>query len=444
MGLGPQGTGQFEEHRQGGGGVEVVVEGGAEALAEAGEFAIELRVGARGDACGIGGGGGINSPGGQPEGRVQPLPAAGRRRQGLGGEIQRLAVVGLQHEQPQGHRADTALKQRADGGEVAQGFGHLFAAHIDHAVVQPEAGQRMAAGGLRLGDLVLVVRKDQVGTTQMDVDRVAEFLAHHRRTLDVPSRPSRSPGGGEGGLPRLGAFPEGEVEGMVLAGFLAIGQPAAGALLLLIEVAAAELAVIGLGHHREVNVAIGGIGRPPGLQLTDQPPDGVEAEGGAGHPVGPQDVEGIHIGEVVGDVAIAHRLHGAALLGGPFEDLVVDVGEVLHEGHRVAPPLQMAAQHVPDDVTAGVAQMAEVIDRDTAAVDAHLARLQGHEGLGAPGEGVGQPQAHGMVRDNRGTVGRPPHGPPGTGRLALVWLDRRLRRRTPCRWPRLLACLNRA
>ncbi len=88
--------------------------------------------------------------------------------------------MGLEGEQAQCHRRDAGIEQGADGGEVAQGFGHLLAAHIDHAVVQPIAGQLVAAGRLRLGNFVFVVGKDQVGATEVDVDRVAELLAHHR------------------------------------------------------------------------------------------------------------------------------------------------------------------------------------------------------------------------------------------------------------------------
>ena len=86
----------------------------------------------------------------------------------------------LEHKQTQGHGRDAALQKRPDRGEVAQGFAHLFPAHIHHAVVQPYAGQVRTGGRFRLGDLVFMVGKHQVGTPEVDVDRVAEFFAHHR------------------------------------------------------------------------------------------------------------------------------------------------------------------------------------------------------------------------------------------------------------------------
>lgn len=48
--------------------------------------------------------------------------------------------------------------------------------------------QGLAGGCLGLGDFVFVVLKDQVGTTEVDVDGRAELFVHHRRARDVPAR----------------------------------------------------------------------------------------------------------------------------------------------------------------------------------------------------------------------------------------------------------------
>ena len=45
-------------------------------------------------------------------------------------------------------------------------------------------------------------------------------------------------------------------------------------------------------------------------------------------------------------------------------------------------------------MAAGMAQIAKVVDRDAAAVDARLARGQRGEWLGAACEGIGEPQRH--------------------------------------------------
>ena len=38
----------------------------------------------------------------------------------------------------------------------------------------------VTVGGFRLGNLVFVVREHQVGATQVNVDGLPQFLAHHR------------------------------------------------------------------------------------------------------------------------------------------------------------------------------------------------------------------------------------------------------------------------
>ena len=116
----------------------------------------------------------------QSDGGVEPLPARGGSLKGLSCEIKRFAVVRLEHEQPQGHWRDSTVQQGADRGEVAERFGHLGATDIHHAVVHPQVRQCCAVGGFRLGDFVLVVGKNQIAATEVNVDGLAQFLAHHR------------------------------------------------------------------------------------------------------------------------------------------------------------------------------------------------------------------------------------------------------------------------
>ena len=187
----PQGPRQLKQFAHGRGGVEVIVHGrdesalaGRQVVRKGGKIA--GRAFAPGEQMGIGAA--------HAQRGIQALPAGRCGLQGLGGEIERFAVVRLQHEQPQGHRADARFEQGADGGEVAERFAHLLPAHIHHAVVQPPARQFFSGGRFRLGDLVFVVGKDQIGATKMDVDRVAQLLAHHRRAFDVPAGTARAPG----------------------------------------------------------------------------------------------------------------------------------------------------------------------------------------------------------------------------------------------------------
>jgi hypothetical protein len=56
--------------------------------------------------------------------------------------------------------------------------------------VQPVADERLAGGALRLRDLVLVVREDEVFATGMDVEGGTQCSHAHGGALDVPAGPA--------------------------------------------------------------------------------------------------------------------------------------------------------------------------------------------------------------------------------------------------------------
>src|SRR6476620_104106 len=82
------------------------------------------------------------------------------------------------------------LGDLGDEQGVAERLAHLLAADGDPGVVQPVA-REPEPGRARLGLLVLVVREAQVDAAAVDVERLAQVLAGHRRALDVPARAAR-------------------------------------------------------------------------------------------------------------------------------------------------------------------------------------------------------------------------------------------------------------
>ena len=87
---------------------------------------------------------------------------------------------------------------------------------------------------LTLGDLILVMREDQVGAASVDVEVLTQVLGCHGRALDVPTRAARAPRRVPPRLARLRRLPEGEVQRVVLrlphldpnAGTKLVGIPA--------------------------------------------------------------------------------------------------------------------------------------------------------------------------------------------------------------------------
>ena len=72
---------------------------------------------------------------------------------------------------------------------------------------------------------------------------------------------------------------------------------------------------------------------------------------------------------------VGERAYGDAALQGAPDDLVVNVGDVAHIGDLVVAGLEPTLHHVKRHHHAGVADMAEVVNRHAANVHAHMTGL---------------------------------------------------------------------
>ena len=109
--------------------------------------------------------------------------------------VQRLPVV--RREQRVAQRLGRVLRAagRARAAMLPTDLDILAPPKFEHAVVQPEARERLAAvGAFALRDFVLVVRELQVDAAGVDVDGLAQVRLGHRRALDVPARAAAAPG----------------------------------------------------------------------------------------------------------------------------------------------------------------------------------------------------------------------------------------------------------
>ena len=268
-------------------------------------------------------------------------------------------------------------RSSTDGIEqrVAERLAHLLAGGGDPGVVQPVRRER-AAGGTRLGLLVLVVGEAQVDAAAVDVEGGAEVLAGHRRALDVPAGAAGTPRGRPGGGLRLGLLlpplPEGEVARVALAARVGV----AGGLHV-VDALAGQLAVRRPAAHVEVDVAaavLGGVGVAARDELLDELDDLGDVAGGA-RLVGRR--QHVDRGERGVELALHRRGEGVpvhALLGGLGEDLVVDVGDVADEVDLVAGDGEPAAEHVEVDRGAHVPDVRLRLHGQPAHVDAGPAR----------------------------------------------------------------------
>src|SRR5438128_7141674 len=111
-----------------------------------------------------------------------------------------------------------ALQEITHHDEVAQRLAHLGTVVLDHGRVQPAADEGHAPReSLRLRDLTLVMRKDEVRAAGVNIERRPQIARAHDGALDVPARAPRSPRARPRGLSGRLRLPEHEVERIALA-----------------------------------------------------------------------------------------------------------------------------------------------------------------------------------------------------------------------------------
>src|SRR5437867_10984439 len=108
------------------------------------------------------------------------------------------------------------VKDLADREKVPQRLGHLLLVDLHESVVDPVPGKLLARRRAGLGNLVLVVREDEVLAAPVDVERVAQVLDRHGGTFDVPARASWPPRTRPGRITRLGGLPQRKVHRVAL------------------------------------------------------------------------------------------------------------------------------------------------------------------------------------------------------------------------------------
>src|SRR5439155_6249991 len=89
--------------------------------------------------------------------------------------------------------------------------------HRHESIVDPVPGELFPGRRAGLGDLILMVREDEVLAAPMDVERVAEVLDRHGGAFEVPARTSGTPRTRPRGFTRLRGLPQREVHRAALA-----------------------------------------------------------------------------------------------------------------------------------------------------------------------------------------------------------------------------------
>ena len=100
--------------------------------------------------------------------------------------------MGAQHEETK-HLRIIFFCDLTNRKEITQGFGHFHIVNIQEAIVHPVVCKCLIVGTLGLGDLILMMREDQILATCMDIDLVTQITLGHDRTLNMPAWTTLAP-----------------------------------------------------------------------------------------------------------------------------------------------------------------------------------------------------------------------------------------------------------
>ena len=282
--------------------------------------------------------------------------------------------------------------------DIAHRLGHLGAAEIEHAVVQPPACERCAAvRALALRHFVFVMRELQVNAAGMDVDGGPQMRRRHRRAFDMPTRAATAPRRVPAGQIVAGGFPQHEITGVAFVGShvdASAGQHVVG-------IAARELAVASETTHCKQHVMFGGVGVAIGNQAFDHRNDLADMPCGFRLDIGGKFAAHAQRGHVVTigrTVFVGDRADWRAQCFCRRVDLVVHVGDVAGIAQATEAPPQQRRQHAKHHRSACIADMHVVVNSGAADVHRGAVGNQRDEKFGAAAQGVVKKEAHGSMR----------------------------------------------
>ena len=180
----------------------------------------------------------------------------------------------------------------------------------------------------------------------------------------------------------LSSLPQGKIEGITLAIFqaLAVCAQLTMARLHFVDIAARKLTVALIRTNRKVYVAFNLVGMTAFDEFFDQRDHLVDFLSGTRANIRVHYAGSTHIIDKGLGVFRSNLRSATALFVCLFDDLVVHVGDVLHELHLVATPNQIAANGVKRNKRASISDMNVVVHSWAAYIHIHLAVGNGNKG----------------------------------------------------------------
>ncbi|EKD38021.1 MAG: hypothetical protein ACD_75C00898G0001, partial [uncultured bacterium] len=300
----------------------------------------------------------------------------------LVGEVERLAVVHRKQHEADFATGVAAGEQLLEGHIVAGVARHILAVDQHQFGMEPVVGERFAGQGLGDGDLVLVVREDEIAARSVDIHGGAEIAGGHGRTFHMPAGPHIAPLClAEDTLFQFAqsrALEQGEIPRIVLLIVVQIDSPAQ---LNLAQVNTREPPVFLKFGDIEIDRAMLLVGIAAGDKLAGDVDHRRDVLRGLRIAFGPLHPEYVEILHEAGDILLGILLQRLADLFSPGDGIVVDVGEV-HIGIDPQPfRFHGAGDEIGDDEPPAVREIGDLKGGRPAGVEGNLPLLLRREDL---------------------------------------------------------------
>ena len=226
-----------------------------------------------------------------------------------------------------------------------------------------------------LGNLVFMMREDQVTAAAMEIKGFAQILHAHGRTFNMPAGTAGTPRALPCRLARFSGFPQRKIHRITLAVinvYTRAGQH-------IFQITAGKLTIVFKFFYTVENVAVNNITIAIVNQALNGSDDIIDMLGYTRINMRTAHIELIHYFKVGVNVAVADIIPLYALFIGSVDNLVINIGKVLYMGYVIAFVLQEAADNVPGYERTRIANVRMVVRSNTANIDVGFAGMDRYE-----------------------------------------------------------------
>ena len=210
----------------------------------------------------------------------------------------------------------------------------------------------------------------QIRTAALYIEVSAQVTQRHRRTLDMPTGPAAAQIGVPRRLSGALGLPYQTVERMFLS--LAVGvSPALGKESIHRRfVVARHRAECGIGVHVEIEIVVDSVDSSRGVEFLHEFDDEIDRLDGADVMIGGNDVERSHVGAKQLGLVFGEFDPVDPGLVCPFEQRVVDIGDVLCVYDRQSTVTPLALQQIEAEIGGRMPEMGRVVGGDSTDIQA--------------------------------------------------------------------------